>query len=119
MSVDSAKMLLGEDPCGCNPTLDHLRISPSCHVARTTLDSTLRTLDDVGRRQTLVQRLRDFHSLKGEHLLHPLAQATCGAFMIALQKSRQLLQSFLSFLGGLHFPCCAHQIQRLTMLLFG
>src|SRR5262245_43991933 len=39
MSVDSAKMLLGEDPCGCNPTLDHLRISPSRHVARTTLDS--------------------------------------------------------------------------------
>src|ERR1051326_4747672 len=108
MSVNAAEMLLCENPSRCYPALHHVCISPTRHVARATLYSTLRTFDAVGRRQALVQRLGNLQSLKREHLLDAFAQATRGALMIALQKSRQLLQSFLSFLSGLHFPCRAH-----------
>ena len=94
-------------------------IAPSRYVVGAALDPALRALDDVGGRQTLVQRFGDLEPLQGEHLLHALAQAASGRFMIPLQKSRQLLQTFLTFFGAVHFPGGPHQVQRLALLLFG
>ena len=58
-------------------------------------------------------------ALQGEHLFHPLAQTACCQLVISLQKPRQLLQSFLSFFGGLHLPGSPHQVESLAVLLLG
>ncbi len=97
----------------------HVGITPARNVVGAALHPALWTLDDVGRRQTFVQGFGNLQALQGEHLLHALPQAARSRFILALQEPRQLLQSFLSFLGGLHLPGRPHQIACLTVLLFG
>lgn len=39
--------------------------------------------------------------------------------MILFQKSRQVVQPFLTFVRGLDPPCCPHQVQGVALLFFG
>jgi len=69
MAIDAAKMLLGEQPSRSHPSLNHIGITPARNVSGSTLYSSLGTLDDVGRRQTFVERFRNLQTLQSEHLL--------------------------------------------------
>ena len=55
MPVDPTKMFLCEQPGRRHPTPHHVRIPPATHIVRAPPNVALRTLDNVRRRQALVQ----------------------------------------------------------------
>src|SRR5258708_139733 len=117
MTVDPAELFLGVQPGRGEPAFDHPHFSPASDVASSLADTALRAFDQIGGGQALVQGRWKLQPLQGEHFRQALAQAAGGGGMIVLQKTGQLFQTFLTFLGGVKFPSRTHHVESLALLV--
>src|SRR5262249_15777754 len=84
---------------GADPAKEHSPVLPSTNVAAEAYDRAVEILDRVRAPQRAIQRSGDTELLKREGLFEPLAQRSCGSWMLALERTREPLKLATGELG--------------------
>ena len=102
-------MTLGFEDSRTQPAEYHRSVSPVLHVSRELSDTPIQILNRVRSAKGRKERPLDPEALECECLVESLAQRSCRAGMLLLQRPRQLLEATLRQLGILQVIRLLHR----------